>query len=136
DIIRLSSSSPSYTFLFSFTTPPPTEIYTLSLHDALPISVETGTMPPAHVVVAGGGLAGLAASGALADNGIRVTLLEKNPRLGGRATSYRLSSGEYIDNCQHVTLRCCTNLEDFYRRVGVADKIRYYDELVFLDSKR
>ncbi|HYR41632.1 MAG TPA: hydroxysqualene dehydroxylase HpnE, partial [Terriglobia bacterium] len=93
-------------------------------------------MPPSHVVVAGGGLAGLAASVALADNGIRVTLLEKNPRLGGRATSYRLSTGEYIDNCQHVTLRCCTNLEDFYRRTGVADKIHYYDQLVFSDSKR
>src|SRR3989442_11458262 len=92
-------------------------------------------MPPPHVVVAGGGLAGLAASVALADNGIRVTLLEKNPRPGGRATSYRLASGEYIDNCQHVTLRCCTNLEDFYRRVGVQDKIRYYDKLLFSDSK-
>jgi zeta-carotene desaturase len=93
-------------------------------------------MPPAHVVVVGGGLAGLAASVALADQGLRVSLLERNPRLGGRATSYRLPSGEYIDNCQHVTLRCCTNLEDFYRRVGVADKIRYYDELLFSDSKR
>jgi squalene-associated FAD-dependent desaturase len=93
-------------------------------------------MPPPHVVVIGGGLAGLAASVALADHGRRVTLLEKNPRLGGRATSYRLPSGEYIDNCQHVTLRCCTNLEDFYRRVGVADKIKYYDELIFTDSKR
>ena len=93
-------------------------------------------MPPAHVIVVGGGIAGLAASVALADHGFRVSLLEKNPRLGGRATSYRLSSGEYIDNCQHVTLRCCTNLDDFYRRVGVAEKIRYYDELLFADSKR
>jgi squalene-associated FAD-dependent desaturase len=93
-------------------------------------------MPPPHVVVVGGGLAGLAASVALADNGIRISLLEKNPRLGGRATSYRLPSGEYIDNCQHVTLRCCTNLEDFYRRAGVADKIRYFDEFVFMDAKR
>ena len=92
-------------------------------------------MPPAHVIVIGGGLAGLAASVALADKGVRISLLEKNPRLGGRATSYRLPSGEYIDNCQHVTLRCCTNLEDFYRRVGVADKIRYFDELLFSDSK-
>jgi squalene-associated FAD-dependent desaturase len=91
-------------------------------------------MPP-HVVVIGGGLAGLSASIALADHGLRVTLLEKNPRLGGRATSYRLPSGEYIDNCQHVTLRCCTNLEDFYRRAGVENKIRYYDELLFSDSK-
>jgi squalene-associated FAD-dependent desaturase len=92
-------------------------------------------MSPPHVVVVGGGLAGLAASVALADHGQRVSLLEKNPRLGGRATSYRLPSGEYIDNCQHVTLRCCTNLEDFYRRVGVHDKIRYYDDLLFSDSK-
>lgn len=93
-------------------------------------------MPPAHVIVVGGGLAGLAASVALADHGLRVSLFEKNPRLGGRATSYRLPSGEYIDNCQHVTLRCCTNLEDFYRRIDVADKIRYHDELLFSDSKR
>jgi len=92
-------------------------------------------MPPPHVVVIGGGLAGLAASIALTDQGIRVCLLEKNPRLGGRATSYRLPTGEYIDNCQHVTLRCCTNLEDFYRRIGVADKIHYYEHLLFSDSK-
>src|SRR5881397_2518113 len=92
-------------------------------------------MPPPHVVVVGGGLAGLAASVALAGHGIGVSLLEKNPRLGGRATSYRLPSGESIDNCQHVTLRCCTNLEDFFRRAGVADKIRYYNELLFSDSK-
>src|SRR5215470_5495854 len=92
-------------------------------------------MPSAHVVVIGGGLAGLAASIALAENGVRVSLVEKHPRLGGRATSYLLPTGEYIDNCQHVTLRCCTNLEDFYRRVGVEDKIRYYDNLLFSDSK-
>ena len=92
-------------------------------------------MPAAHVVVIGGGLAGLAASIPLAEHGLRVSLLEKHPRLGGRATSYLLSSGEYIDNCQHVTLRCCTNLEDFYRRLGVSDKIKYYDRLVFADSK-
>jgi len=92
-------------------------------------------MPSAHVVVIGGGLAGLSASIALVENGIRVSLLEKHPRLGGRATSYLLPSGEYIDNCQHVTLRCCTNLDDFYRRIGVSESIRYYDRLVFANSK-
>jgi squalene-associated FAD-dependent desaturase len=92
-------------------------------------------MPAAHVIVIGGGLAGIAASVVLAERGLRVSLLEKHPRLGGRATSYLLPSGEYIDNCQHVTLRCCTNLEDFYRRLGVADKIKYYDRLSFADSK-
>ena len=92
-------------------------------------------MPSAHVIVIGGGLAGLSASIALAEQGIRVLLLEKHPRLGGRATSYQLPGGEYIDNCQHVTLRCCTNLEDFYRRINVLGKIRYYDRLIFADSK-
>ena len=92
-------------------------------------------MPAAHVVVIGGGLAGLATSVALSGAGLRVTLLERHPRLGGRATSYLLPSGEYIDNCQHVTLRCCTNLENFYRCVGVAARIRYYDRLSFTDSK-
>jgi len=87
------------------------------------------------VAVVGGGLAGLCAAVALADNGFRVSLFEKRPRLGGRATSYVLPDGRNIDNCQHVTLGCCTNLDDFYRRVGVAGKIGYYDRLVFVDSK-
>src|SRR5262245_62820852 len=69
------------------------------------------------VAIVGGGLAGLAASIALADSGFQVQLFERSPRLGGRATSYALSGNETIDNCQHVTLRCCTNLEDFYRRI-------------------
>jgi zeta-carotene desaturase len=40
-----------------------------------------------------------------------------------------------VDNCQHVTMRCCTNLADFYRRVGSAHKIRYYEHLFFLDLR-
>ena len=70
-------------------------------------------MSASTVAVVGGGLAGLAASIALADSGFQVQLFERSPRLGGRATSYALSGNEVIDNCQHVTLRCCTNLEDF-----------------------
>lgn len=86
----------------------------------------------------GGGLAGLSAAVALAESGFRVRLLEKRPHLGGRAASYVLPSGEHVDNCQHVTLGCCTNLADFYRRVGAADKIRFYDQLLFAgpDGKR
>jgi len=85
------------------------------------------------VIVIGGGLAGLSSAVALADAGFRVRLFEKRPHLGGRATSYLLPSGEHVDNCQHVTLGCCTNLADFYRRVGAAHKIRAYDSLIFAD---
>jgi len=85
------------------------------------------------VIVIGGGLAGLAAGVALADSGWRVRLFEQRPFLGGRATSYVLPDGEHVDNCQHVTLGCCTNLEDFYRRIGASGKIRFFDRLLFLD---
>ncbi len=86
-------------------------------------------------MVIGGGLAGLAAGVALADAGCRVRLFEQRPYLGGRATSYVLPNGEHVDNCQHVTLGCCTNLEDFYRRVGSAGKIKFFDRLFFLDPQ-
>jgi len=87
------------------------------------------------VIVIGGGLAGLAASVALGEAGWRVRLFEQRPFLGGRATSYLLPDGEHVDNCQHVTLGCCTNLEDFYRRVGASDKIKFFDRLLFLDPQ-
>jgi zeta-carotene desaturase len=87
------------------------------------------------VIVIGGGLAGLSAGIALAEAGWRVRLFEQRPFLGGRATSYVLPDGEHVDNCQHVTLGCCTNLEDFYRRVGSADKIKFFDRLLFQDPQ-
>lgn len=83
----------------------------------------------------GGGLAGLAAGVALAETGWRVRLLEQRPFLGGRATSYALPGGEHVDNCQHVTFGCCTNLEDFYRRVGSAANIRFFERLLLLDPQ-
>jgi squalene-associated FAD-dependent desaturase len=92
-------------------------------------------MSSKNVIVIGGGLAGLAAGVALADAGCRVRLFEQRPYLGGRATSYVLPNGEHVDNCQHVTLGCCTNLEDFYKRVGSSGKIKFFDRLFFLDPQ-
>lgn len=83
----------------------------------------------------GGGLAGLSSAVALAEAGLQVRLLEKRPHLGGRAASYTLPDGSEVDNCQHVTLGCCTNLADFYSRVGAAGKIRFYDRLYFVDAQ-
>jgi squalene-associated FAD-dependent desaturase len=86
------------------------------------------------VAVAGGGLAGLAAACALADSGFRVMLFERRPYLGGRASSYEHpGTGEVVDNCQHVLFRVCTNLVEFYQRIGVEDKIRWYDEMTFIE---
>jgi squalene-associated FAD-dependent desaturase len=92
-------------------------------------------MPSQSVLVIGGGLAGLSSAVALADAGLQVRLFEKRPHLGGRATSYTLPDGSDVDNCQHVTLGCCTNLADFYRRAGADGKIRFYDRLYFVDRQ-
>jgi squalene-associated FAD-dependent desaturase len=87
-----------------------------------------------RVAVVGGGLAGLAAGCALAGSGFRVTIFERRPYLGGRASSYQHpGTGEVVDNCQHVLLGCCTNLIQFYKRLGVENKIRWYDRLTFLE---
>ncbi len=85
------------------------------------------------MIVIGGGLAGLSCAVALAEAGCRVRMYEKRPHLGGRATSYTLPDGSHVDNCQHLTLGCCTNLDDFYRRAGAAEKIRSYDRYIFAD---
>ena len=86
------------------------------------------------VAIAGGGLAGLAAACALSDAGFRVTLFEKRPFLGGRASSYEHpGTGEVVDNCQHVLFRICTNLVQFYERIGVTNQIRWFDQMNFIE---
>src|ERR1700681_142491 len=90
----------------------------------------------AEVIVIGGGLAGLAAAAALGGAGHSVKLLEARPFLGGRATSYEIGNGEeaeFIDNCQHILLRCCVNLLYFYRRLGVVGDIAFSREFSFIE---
>src|SRR5580692_7469272 len=91
-------------------------------------------MPRAAVI--GGGLAGLASAVALGGAGFEVDICEARSFLGGRATSWPVGSedGEMIDNCQHVLLRCCVNLLDLYRRLGVANKIRFHREFFFVEA--
>jgi zeta-carotene desaturase len=90
--------------------------------------------PDKTVAVVGAGLAGLAAGCALADAGLRVTLFERRPYVGGRASSYEHpGTGEVVDNCQHVLLGCCTNLVHFYEHIGAGDNVRWFDELTFIE---
>lgn len=91
-----------------------------------------------EVLIAGGGLAGLAAAASLGGAGFQVDLFEARNFLGGRATSYAApaaegAESETIDNCQHILLRCCVNLLDFYTRIGVRDRIRFYREFYFIE---
>jgi squalene-associated FAD-dependent desaturase len=88
-----------------------------------------------RVAIVGGGLAGLAAAAALGSGDCEVDLYESRAFLGGRAASYPVpgSRGEIIDNCQHILLRCCVNLLDLYRRLGVEHLIHFHREYYFLE---
>ncbi|EFE65657.1 FAD-dependent oxidoreductase [Streptomyces sp. NWU49] len=81
-----------------------------------------------HAVVVGGGLAGVTAALALADAGVRVTLLEGRPRLGGLAFSFRRGDLT-VDNGQHVYLRCCTAYRWFLDRIEGAELAPLQDRL-------
>lgn len=79
--------------------------------------VDDGT----RVVVVGGGLAGAAAACVLAERGVRVTLLEKEPHLGGRAAAWteRLPDGTpyQMERGFHAFFRQYYNLRSLLRRV-------------------
>jgi squalene-associated FAD-dependent desaturase len=75
------------------------------------------------VAVVGGGLAGITAALELADAGCSVVLLEGRPKLGGLTHSFE-RRGRWIDNGQHVFLRCCTSYLRLLDRLGVRDKVR------------
>lgn len=76
----------------------------------------------------------MAVARSLADAGLRVTLLESRPRLGGRAGSFEdRSSGETIDNCQHVAMGCCTNYLHFCETLGIDHLLERQRELHFVD---
>jgi len=90
------------------------------------------------VLILGGGVAGLSAAAALGEAGFDVEVLEMKPFAGGRATSYPApgpngEEAEIIDNCQHILLRCCVNLLDFYRRLGVRERITFHRKFYFVE---
>jgi squalene-associated FAD-dependent desaturase len=86
-----------------------------------------------RIVIIGGGLAGIAAAAGLGLAGRRVLLLEARGELGGRATSYLdQSTGESIDNCQHVSMGCCTNLHHLGNILGFSSLLVPQEKLYFV----
>ena len=75
-----------------------------------------------HVVVLGGGVAGISTAVHLLEQGCQVTLVESRGFLGGRAFSFTdPETGEQVDNGQHIIVGCCTCFRDLLRRLGVAE---------------
>ena len=104
--------------------------------------VDRTVMPdPRDVVVIGGGFAGLSAGVALAETGFRVAVLERKPKLGGRAYSFAdPEGGDSVDNGQHVLMGCYTQTLDFLKKIGTYDKLVFRErlemEMIAPDGKR
>ena len=95
------------------------------------------SQPSPDVVVVGAGFAGLSAASALAAAGLRVTVLEARPQLGGRATAFNdRESGELVDNGQHVLFGCYRETFAFLRRIGADANVRLQSSLTvpFVDA--
>src|SRR5271166_5008374 len=81
-------------------------------------------------VVIGAGFAGLSAAVALAERGVRVTVLEGKPALGGRAYSFvDPNTGDFVDNGQHVLMGCYGETLDFLKRIGAYDHLVFHEDL-------
>jgi squalene-associated FAD-dependent desaturase len=83
---------------------------------------QPGALFGRHVVVVGAGLAGLSAALECADLGARVTVLERQQRVGGLTWSFS-RNGVSMDNGQHVFLACCDAYLGFLDRIGAADGV-------------
>jgi squalene-associated FAD-dependent desaturase len=70
-----------------------------------------------NVAVIGGGYAGMAASVALADCGIKVTIFESAQQLGGRARGVMYNDTQ-LDNGQHLLLGCYVQTLHLIEQVG------------------
>jgi squalene-associated FAD-dependent desaturase len=87
-------------------------------------------MPVKHVIVIGGGFAGLSAATLLADRGFQVTVLEGRQTLGGRAYSFNdPQTGDSVDNGQHLFMGCYFETLAFLRRIDSAHLLKLQSNL-------
>lgn len=78
------------------------------------------------LVIAGGGVAGLASAVFLANRGFEITLLESSPKLGGRCYSFLSDkNGCYVDNGKHLIAGWYKNFREFLELTGSADNFRF-----------
>lgn len=88
------------------------------LHPAAPGSARVAG--ERHVVVVGGGIAGIAAATVLAERGVRVTLVEAQDQLGGRVRAWPLEDDRTMSRGFHAFFRQYYTLRSLLRRVDPA----------------
>jgi squalene-associated FAD-dependent desaturase len=82
------------------------------------------------VTIIGGGLAGLSAAVALSEKGVKVSLFERRPLLGGRAYSVKdATTGDTLDNGQHLFMGCYHHTFRFLEKIGTLSKLQFQEKM-------
>jgi hydroxysqualene dehydroxylase len=92
-----------------------------------------------HVVVIGGGMAGMAAATSLASRGIQVTMLEAASHLGGRARSVAIEHNSQViqlDNGQHIALGAYRETLKLLATIGVSEKDAFLRVPLHLEMRK
>src|SRR5690348_15759564 len=81
-------------------------------------------------IVVGAGLAGLSAAFEFAERGLRVLLLERDPQVGGRTSSWKVE-GMHVESGIHKFVGFYKHYEKFLKRAGLDldDVFIYQDEI-------
>ena len=84
-----------------------------------------------HVIVVGGGYAGISAATALAEQGVKVDLLETRSTLGGRV--YTIPPGETFpapcDNSPHLFMGCYRDTWSLFKRLEIENAFHWINPL-------
>ncbi|MHA7651595.1 FAD-dependent oxidoreductase [Mycobacterium sp. ML4] len=95
-------------------------------------------MAPAdtHVVIAGAGIAGMAAAMTLAEAGVRVTLCEAASEGGGKAKSLRNAEGQPVEHSLRIYLDYYQTLLTLFSRIPAENGLSVLDNLVGVSAVR
>ena len=77
------------------------------------------------VIVVGGGLAGLSAAKELVDKGFSIEILEARNILGGKASSWKDSDGDWVESGLHVFFGSYRRIFDLMKAVGCYENISW-----------
>lgn len=83
------------------------------------------------VVIIGAGYTGLVAALRLAENGMKVTILERGPVVGGLASDFKVE-GSSLERAYHHLFKTDTDIIDMASELGIGDSLKWHDSSVSL----
>ncbi|HQU36832.1 MAG TPA: FAD-dependent oxidoreductase, partial [Anaerolineales bacterium] len=78
-----------------------------------------------HIGIIGGGIMGISLGYFLSRRGLKVTIYEASPVLGGLAGPITLGDGTQVDRFYHAILSSDRFLSDLCKELGIDDQLRY-----------